>query len=110
MDKKTVKDENGKTIFDRVPYKNGRGSKLVRRTEEVEVAAILAIKLKMLGSSMRYSITNPTAQYSVSDKFFESLKRSKDADELPRKCIQYLFESGPEKWMKRYQGYNNLLK
>ena len=109
-DERAKKDENGNIIWDQIPHKKGKGFRTVMRMEEVDVTTILAIKFKMMGSSGRYSITNPTAQYSVSDKFFEKLKRSEYADKHPNDCIKFLFEEGFEKWKKRYSGWKNLFK
>src|SRR6056297_1741586 len=68
-DKRSVKDENGRTVFERIPHKRGGGSNTVMKMEEVQVPAILAIKVKHTRSASRYSITNPTAQYAVSNTF-----------------------------------------
>ncbi|MFW6028779.1 MAG: hypothetical protein ACOCRO_00850 [Halanaerobiales bacterium] len=109
-DKRPVKDENGRTVFEQVPHKKGSGSKTVMKMEEVKVPAMLAIKVKHSGDSSRYSITNPTAKYSVSDSFFKNIKREKENDNMPRECLIYLFEKGVDKWKKRYSGYKNLFK
>jgi len=78
--KRSVKDENGRTIFDQIPHKKGDGFKTVMRTEVVKKPALLAIKVKYTTTSLRYSITNPTAQYAVNDNFFGRLKRDKTGD------------------------------
>lgn len=104
----TVKDEDGRAVFVKVPHKKGKGFRTVMKQEIVKRPAILAIKEKFSGSSARYSITNPTSQYAVSDKFLESLKREEMIDKLAISCIRYLFENGFEKWKKRYSGYKNL--
>ena len=108
--KERVEDDNGKTVFIQVPHKKGGGSKTVVKTEMVKRPAILAIKVKYAISSSRYNITNPTAQYTVNDSFFDKLKRDKIGDKLIYSCLEYLFEMGFDKWKKRYNGYQNSIK
>lgn len=107
---KTVKDENGRTVFEKIPYKRGDGFKTVMKRETVKRPALLAIKVKYTRSSSRYNITNPTSQYAVSDKFFDKLTRNEAGDKLARNCLEYLFDMGFDKWKKRYSGYKNLIK
>jgi hypothetical protein len=108
--KRSVKDENGRTIFDQIPHKKGDGFKTVMRTEVVKKPALLAIKVKYTTTSLRYSITNPTAQYAVNDSFFDKLKRDKSGDKLIYGCLKYLFEISMDRWKIRYSGYKNLLR
>lgn len=105
----TVKDEDGRTIFDKIPHKKGKGFSTVIRRETVKRPAILAIKHKLSSDSSRRSITNPTAGYAVNDAFFNSLERETLADNLANNCLKYLFENGFERWKKHYSGYKNLL-
>lgn len=108
---RTVRDEEGNAVFDEAPRRGG-GTKLFMRRETVRKPALLAIKVTWSGSSSssRYSITNPTSKYAVSDKFLKELKRYDYGDKLVYECIEYLFKKGFDKWKKRYSGYKNIIK